>query len=493
MNYDPYPCQSAAIEHAVNFFQCAHSGDKQLYSGPTGVGKSIIELIVQETLGRDKCFIITPREEIIFGMLDKLNAPPDAEGQDYGIWTPIMLRNRLMSGSVRHPEYIIFDETHHHNANSWQQLDLLTGLAPAVGYTASPYRGTPKSTAVFREHWGDPLPIITYPEAIALGYIAMPQMSILPLVDDDIVDVSSGGEFEITSLETQTVDRLGDLADHAVQWHDGSRWDLPTIFAMPGTKTSELFCNELSKRGLPAAIVSSHHARRDRPLVFQAVEACLLALIHVNVVQEGVDLKLRRLVDCAPCMSPVKWVQQIGRIMRPWDRQPEYICTNRNVLRHAYILEGIVPNAVISETEKVFGESKRAHSRVVGLEAIGRFKPATVQLQSGLKAYVYSLSVLYEGIVVEYCCIAHPTQDPIWACKVNTVKDGMRSYGNWGPCEAPTDLRGFASHAPRELSPKQTNWWNRSAKHYGLKVDQEVTKKNFQALPVLADLGVKFT
>lgn len=489
MNYTPYPCQGVAIKHALNFLQNAGPEDRQLYSAPTGVGKSIIELLVKEQL--PGTYIVTPREEIVDGMLDKIDAPSDASGEDYGIWTPIRLRNMLLKGEVEPPKYVIFDETHHHEANSWKQLDLLTGLAPSVGYTASPYRGTPKSTAKFLETWGEPLTIITYQEAADLGYIRIPSMSILPLVDDDYVDVN-GNEFNVTSLEAATVDRLGDLAEHSRQWYDGTKWDLPTIYAVPGTGSAEKLHYELSQRGLPCAVVSSRHRRAERPAIFDAVEASLLALIHVNVVQEGVDLKLRRLVDASPCMSPVKWVQQIGRIMRPWHSVPEYVCCNRNVLRHAYILDGIVPPRAIQDTETFFGASQRAHSRVLGLENIGRFKPTSVKLLNGCRLYVYTISALVQGIAVHYCCLVHPTVEPVWAVKVNLSKDGIKTYGNWQQCEAPQDIRGFSSASPKAPTEKQLGWWKKSAKAFGLDPEQEMSKKSFEVLPVLKDLGVRY-
>lgn len=491
MKFIPYPCQMSAIDHAISWLTAASPGDKQLYSGPTGVGKSVVELEVQRHIGADAAYIVTPKPDIADGMLDKLGAPYNSDPQDYGIWTPITLRNRIMEGRVQPPRFLILDETHHHEASTWQQLDLLTGLAPAVGYTASPFRGTPKSTRSFRETWGDPLPIITYPEAIAMGYIRMPEMQILPLVDDDIVDVS-GDEFEVTSLEAATVERLGDMAEHSRRWYDvaRSRWDQPTIYAVPSTKCAELLHKELTCRQLPSAVVSCHHSRADRPLAFAAAEQSILALIHINVVQEGVDLKLRRLVDLAPCLSPVKWVQQIGRIMRPWDRDPEYVCTNRNILRHAYILEGIVPSRTIAEAEAAFTPTKRAHTRVLGLEAIGRFKPSACDLRSGGRLYVYNLECLIANKVVAFCCLVPPNREPIWACRVDGKKDdGTRDYGRWSRCESPEDLRGFGSRGARELSVKQVKSWKWKSRWVGLQPEPPEDRKAFTALPVLIDIG----
>ena len=485
MKFTPYPFQELGIKHAV---AALRSGEKPiLYAAPTGCGKSVVELMVQEQL--DNCWVVTPRPEIASGMLEKLGHP-DADMLDHRIATPITLRNRLMDGRLRHPSHLIVDEGHHHSADTWQQLDLLSGLCPSVAYTATPYRGSPRATKTLRDHWGDPVWLITYKEAAAENYIKMPDFQMLPLVDDDLVNVTNG-EFDITSIDSATVDRLGDIADYAKQWYNGL-WDKSTIFAVPSTACAVRLHQELTDRGLPCVRVDAKTPKSTRYPAFKATVERVTALIHINVVTEGIDLPLRRLVDLAPTLSPVKWVQQLGRITRPTGDMPEYICCNRNLLRHAYALDGVVPVAAIVEAEKQLPPASRAHSRVLGLEAIGRFKPTNVKLLSGLRLSIYSLSVVVQSTVIEYCVLVHPVLEPVWAAKVNTVVDGVRQYGNWRLCDAPNGVQGFSSVSPRELSDKQARWWSRSAARYGLDPEQEVTRKNFAVLPVLADTGTRF-
>lgn len=488
MKFPPRAFQVVAANKAEEFLRTSAPGAKQLYAAPTGVGKSVVERLVQERLG-NTCWIVSPREEILVGIMDKAQLTGDY--MSHSMATPIVLRNRLLTGSIRHPQYLIIDESHHHNAETYQQLDLLTGLAPAVGYTATPYRGTPKGTREFLDRWGEPKWLITYEEAQSEGFISMPKFSILPLVDDDVVAIR-GGEFEVTSITAATVDRLGDMAEYCRKWYS-TKWDRATVFAMPSSAACTRMQQELSKRGMPSAIVNAETPRNERFPIFRAVEEGILALLHINVVSEGVDLKLRRLVDMSPTLSPVKWVQHLGRITRPSEEPPEYIGTNRNLLRHAYILEGVLPASAVLDAQAAFPLSERAGiSRVLGLEAIGRFKPTTVKLLSGLTAHVYAISVPAGPLVVEYCVLVHPGREAIWTTKINATKeDGTRAWGSWRACAAPNDVTGFSSIAPKALSEKQTAWWKRSAARFGLDPAQEVTRKNFQALPVLADLGRK--
>ena len=485
MKFQPRAFQLVGIDHAVEFLRTAQPGQRQAYAAPTGVGKSVVELGVREAF--PDLWIVTPREEIIDGLLDKLGCAGD-DPERHRICTPVKLRNRLLAGEFR-PSHLLFDEAHHHNAETWQQIDLLTGLAPSVAYTATPYRGTPKGTREWLERWGEPIWLISFEEAVAEGYISMPTFEILPLVDDDEVTVSSSGEFDVVSLDAATVDRLGDMADYTRCWYS-EKWDRSTVFAMPSTATCVRLQQEMARRGLPTAVISSGTPREERKLIFAACRERVLALLHINIVSEGVDEPFRRLVDLAPTMSPVKWVQQLGRITRPTEARPEYICTNRNILRHAYALEGLVPLPALAECEKQFGPTKRAHGRVLGLEAIGRFKPAYVQMLDGTRTYVYALSVLRDSKVVEYACLVPANREPVWATKVSKINDDRtRDWGHWERCEPPADVRGFASVAGREPSDKQAAWWQRSAARFGIDPEAKVDRKSFVALPVLTNIG----
>jgi hypothetical protein len=130
---------------------------------------------------------------------------------------------------------------------------------------------------------------------------------------------------------------------------------------------------------------------------------------------------------------------------------------------------------------------------VLGLEAIGRFKPTAVKLTSGVTLSIYSLSIPIDRVVVEYCVLVHPVNEPIWARKVNISSEtGERSYSRWQKCDPPNNLRGFASVSPGPLSDKQRKWWERSAAAFGIDPSQEVDRKRFQVLPVMLDTGTRF-
>src|SRR5688572_2137434 len=101
MKYTPHPFQQVGIDHALQFLNSAKPGDRVSYASPTGTGKSVVELFVQLG-GPEGTWIVTPREEIVVGMMDKLGG--DADPLAHRITTPIRLRNLLLRGDVPPPK-----------------------------------------------------------------------------------------------------------------------------------------------------------------------------------------------------------------------------------------------------------------------------------------------------------------------------------------------------------------------------------------------------
>lgn len=478
---DKYAWQNLVVEDAVSFLR--NDTGRRLYASPTGTGKSYMEKRVQDAF--PEAWIVTPRIEIGFDMLRKRGGVLTEEAMHAEhICTPIVLRNRLLSGEWPAPKQLIIDEAHHHSAETYQLLDLLCGMCPTVGFTATPYRGTPRSSARFREAWGEPVWAITYPEAVTQGVLSMPTCRIEPLVDDDKIAVKDG-QFVVESIESETRSRLDDARELLAGYYDGSLWDRPTMVSLPSRDLARAFAAG------PFDLVTGDSTAAERRAAFAKCVNRQTALVQIQVVSEGVDLPIRRLLDLHPMLSPVEWLQQFGRITRPSDSLPEYICCNRNLMRHAYLLEGCLPPGIVALGEKLFGgPSTRLGSRGLGLEALGRFAGVSVPFQD-VTGVCYSVSTCEGSTTRQYTCIVHPMRgEPLWACRVNhRTDDPMKPhYGKWSKCDPPADLTGFASIPPAPLTEKMSSWWKRDAAKRGLDPDAKVTRKNFQVLPVLTDL-----
>jgi superfamily II DNA or RNA helicase len=504
MKYTLRDYQSAGVRDAVAFLRSAQPAERRCYAAPTGTGKSVVELAIQDEL--PDAAIIVPRLEIAAGMLDKRGVDISSLSEaaliraadENRIFTPIRLRNRCVRGEdIELPPYLIIDEGHHDSAATYRELHLLLGHVPAVCFTATPFRGTPKGTAEFRAVWGDPVWLVTMRGAVNREVLNFPDCSVWPLVDDDEIEIVNG-EFHTAQVEAAVISRLAHVAERCGEYFDGTRFDKPTMFALPSREAASLMCRELESVGLPCSLVTGETSYADRQTAFTACEKRDSALVQIAVVSEGVDLKVSRLIDLAPCMSPVKWLQQVGRITRPTKWKAEYVCTNRNLLRHAYLLEGLLPQTQYSAAQKAFEKpSTRTAARAIGLEALGRLKGVELPFRGDITGLCYSVSSIEGTRVTEYTCIVHPLcESPLWALRerAKAAPDGTCEWGKWRPCEPPTDLTGFTSVPPSSLSDKQKKWWETQAHAYGLDNTAAVNRKNFQALPVLSDLrryGVK--
>lgn len=492
------PYQVAASNDVVAFLTSAKHGESRLYVAPTGTGKSVMELDAHVRLPGN--VLLTPRVEIVMGLLQKLGqsqatvAKSRAHAETLGIYTPIRLRNLLSAGDIPLPKSVIIDEAHHDPAESYQQIYSYLNQVPKAGFTASPFRGTPKGTVEFLTQWGDEYTqILTYREAVESKWIAWPTFAIVPLVDDDQIEVR-GGEIQATAAGAAIMSRMDALCELLEAYRvAGGGWDRPTMLAVPSTECALSFAERIPD----AVAVTQATGDAERQQAFADCVASRKLLIHINVVSEGVDLPIRRLIDASPTLSPVRWLQQLGRIMRPTatgEPSPEYVCTNRNLSRHAYLADGLIPSTKVGEAQAAFGgPSSRDGNRVIGLEGIGRFKAAELPLKDGAIGIMYSLES-FEGVVkTEYAVLCHPCSSTPIVAEKQSVKnpDDTYSRGKWRAIPSLPDVTGFASASNDTMTEKQRAWWEKDASRFGLDASAKVTKKNFQALPVLADLRKK--
>jgi superfamily II DNA or RNA helicase len=347
--------QQLGINHLVNFLSTASPGDKKAYAAPTGTGKSVIELSGQLALNAvyNDCWIVTPKLEIVAGMLDKLGIAGAADMAENElmtaavankICTPIRLRNLMLSGAIDPPGRIIFDEGHHWLSESWQLISLLSGDCPATLLTATPYRGTPKGTADFLKVWGEPVWIITYPQAIERGVLSFPTIHVEPLIDDDRIEVSNG-EFIVEQVTAATRSQFDYVCAIAARYCHNEKWDRPTMFTVGTRDLAHELAARLRGFGLPAVAITDKTSHVERQQIFAAVQWRGLALVQVNTISEGVDLPIRIGFDlalvCRPCCSSNGSAGSLARFRRAKTRRStfariETCCGMRICWRAAY-------------------------------------------------------------------------------------------------------------------------------------------------------------
>ena len=527
------PFQATAVANACAFVCEVAEHDewtgkqrRRLFAAPTGSGKTLCELeILKWAVGAGlDAWIVTPSLEIVRGMLSQLGVENLPTGDDaladlaetHKISTPTRLRNRCLDGRKAVPDLWIVDEVHHAIEQN-EVSGCNFALAPAsawIGFTATDYRGTPAGTAALREAWGEPVRLLTYPQAIEHGFVALPKVEVIPLLDDDHVKIVNG-EFQEKAASKAVVDKIGALAALIARWAqpnpsssptDGfeKRWlDTPTCVAVPSTDAVGSLVSALDALGVDSVPVTQSTKPADRVAAFELCRQRRAVLVQIKVVSEGVDLPwLGRIVDARPLVSPVAWLQWFGRVTRPYPHVTKhYVCTNRNLERHAYLLQGALPRSAVAQAQAAFlGPSKRGAGRVVGLETLGRLKPIELPLAGGVQSSAYMVySVDEKGVKHEWSVLLDPCHErPITAYRclrptgnVDQPWDYKGEGAKWTLREMPSDFSGFATSAARgSLSEKQAAWWKRVAHRYGLDSDAEVSMRSFQALPVLKDLGL---
>jgi superfamily II DNA or RNA helicase len=548
------PYQTRGVVDAVEFVAHAREGSTapklRCYTAPTGTGKGTLQLALLKALRAEglDAWILTPSLEIVRGFLERLEVDTSGSSAklaktafEYGIATGTRFINRVVKGEILVPDAIIIDEVHEFvEKNSIPETILnVVGDIPLIGYTATPYRATPRETKAFRDLWGEPIVLLTLKEAIKEDYLAFPQFSIWPLIDDDQVRVTRG-EFSARSLASATLSRLADLAKLVANflfWVSGTpepgvkpdklrvtddpeldldtlcsglidlydatnkRFDKPTMVSVSSTSVAHDLADRLVRQWrVPAFAVTQKTKAPIRARIYQACQEGRAALIQISVLTRGADLPgMRRLIDAQPTMSPVRWIQTIGRVMRPGDVPSEVIVTNRNLERHSYLLSGFVPTGVVVESQQAFGgPSIRTGARELGLEPLSRFKSTRVPLEGGGHATSYMVySSDTSGTITDYCVVIVPGKTtPLVARRLRVpTANALKPYDyeSWRRCVLPSDFTGYASAQKRPLSDKQKVWWRRSARKYGLQEDAwtQITQHQFQVLPVLRDLQVK--
>lgn len=398
---------------------------------------------------------------------------------------------------------VVVHNCHHDLANTYQDITMYINGVPKVGLTATPYRGTPKGTDAFLKQWGNSVVrILSLRDAVDMGFYHMPTVHVWPLIDDDVIDIQ-GGDFKISVATAHAKEASTHIAALCRDFYDPLQrmYDMPTLFAVPSTDAVNNMVARLRDTGLPAVAVTQETSRLDRVKAFELTEQCRAALVQISVVSEGVDLRIRRVVDVKSTMSPNAWFQLVGRV-RPDDSgvPPEYICCNRNLERHCYLWEGLLPNSKVAEIQTAFTDehgapilSSRSGIRVTGLEGLGKFVKIPVTLLDGTIGFLYSIVHVHENRRTEYLAFVHPNYpEPVYGVKESAHNGTEMQWGKWRVVDALPDLqKGCASAKANPLTPKQQNRWNSSAESFGLDPHRKISGREFQILPFLMNTGLR--
>lgn len=501
--------QQPCFEQSLEFAKSAQPTDRLLWASPTGTGKSYLLLALKLAL-RD-WVIIVPNQSIMLGLLEKLQYPTEritsqaqlyALANEFGIYTPLIFRNELLAGKINPPAGLLVDEAHHDNESAETGKDIMAMCqCPAIGFTASPWQGTPQGTYDFLKRWGEPRWVITIKDAIARGFWHLPKCETWALVNDDEIEVQNGQLIasQVTSAYSDKIDDvLGRIVSDGNIVRPDGHFIQPTIITCGSTDIAKAVTERALQRGMRVACITQETKYAERKAMLEAIYTGV-ALVQIRTIGEGVDVHARVMIDLAPTLSPVLWIQRFGRLTRPGGRS-RYICTNLNYTRFCYLLEGCAPELYLREAIAAFGGlSERVAGRAFGLQSLGRLKPVKVKTADGCEVHCYNINAMSDTLRQEYFVIVHPNiAKPLWFSKASNVEEGRLVWGSWERIAAPLELTGYRSANPKPLSLGQEDWWfgrgkhnGRGAAHHGLDETQKVTAKVFSILPILSRHKIK--
>lgn len=519
------PFQTRAVGDALQFLRGAGRDQTRMYVSPTGSGKSYMEAAVHRELGPRDHHLVVPTIEIATGIAEKLRGgpvPDESEArlrkltESLGIYTAKRYYNLLLAGvvggEIPYPKWTSWDEGHHSTANTYTGLYDLLGRPPRSLWTATDYRGTPKETQELLESCNAGVfRVITLKEAVADGYVARPNFEVWPLLNDDLISVVNG-EFVVRQVDSMIRDKMSELVERVGMFFDRTTglWDRPTMLTFTSVAQVGYAETAFKAAGLPTVSVTG--ITRGRNALFEQVVSRQAVLLQINVVSEGVDLPIRRMLDLSPTLSPLRWMQRVGRITRPTgehEAPPEYIACCHNLSRHAYLWHGLIPAGQIKKAQVVWGDEwkpQRRHlARAIGLEGFGRFAVSHIPLADGMTASFYGLQTK-EGSD-QYALFLHPLAPPVFFHRHNDWAEGehvlkvlpsgkeiigrKRKYARWSVIPKLPDLEGCVSLDTSPMSPGQAAMWKQHAAAFGLDPDANPDRRQFQLLPILRNTGLR--
>jgi superfamily II DNA or RNA helicase len=300
---------------------------------PCGAGKTICfaRLTADAVERQETVLIIAHRRELIQQTYEKLLRAGLHEEQ-IGVLMASDTRRRpaapVQVASIdtlrRRPKppahLVIRDECHRALARTDQQIAALYPNAIHLGFTATPFRADGRSLGEFYE---DLVVVATVRALIAQGYLVQPRVFTVPagcLPNLAGVHVRAGDYAQDELARVVDQGRLvGNIVEHWKRHALGIRTVAFAVSIEHSKHIVERFCEE----GIAAEHLDGSTPAAERDAILARVVAGATGVVsNVGVWAEGTDVPP---IKCAILARPTKstglYLQQVGRILRPWQGQ----------------------------------------------------------------------------------------------------------------------------------------------------------------------------
>jgi len=344
-----WPFQSRAVEIIKSTRTRA-----LLVSSPTGSGKTVIAVtLALEALDRQcRVLALAHRRELIAQFVERL-LEAGVPGDSIGIIlsTTVIVRGRefgpkreapVQVASIdslklsRYPvaHLVIIDEAHRAAANSYQRLArYYAASAILIGLTGTPVRldGKPLGST-----FGALLTVANYSELIAGGYLAAPRVWTAPLEHRaDLTGIRLvGSDYDLVQLD-RAVNQSVLVGSLVAEWLKRAENRTTVVFAV-GVAHSQSIAAEFRAAGIVAEHLSGKTPYGERAAMLERLKTGeTRVVVNCDVLSEGWDMpSCKCIVLARPTRSLVKYMQQAGRVMRPFGEiSPILLDHAGNVLR----------------------------------------------------------------------------------------------------------------------------------------------------------------
>ena len=282
--------------------------------------------LIQQTY-RKLCDAGVPEEQIGVIMGDDTRRRPSAPVQVASIDT---LRRRVKPDA----QLVIIDEAHRALAASYVTLREAYPDAFHLGFTATPYRADNRGLG---EYYDELLVVTTIGHLIDLGFLV--EARVLTVPKGELPNLrgvhTRGGDYDQKEL-ADAVDQqrlVGNIVEHWMQHAGGVRTVAFAVTVMHSKHIADRFC----AAGIPAEHLDGMTPASERDAILARLDAGTTRVVtNVGVLCEGWD---QPSVKCCILARPTKstglYIQQAGRILRPWTDPETGVAPRALILDHA--------------------------------------------------------------------------------------------------------------------------------------------------------------
>lgn len=366
------PHQERAVEMLRDSLRAGHRAP--MLAAPCSFGKTTVASYLFQSAqekGKRCCFIVDRVE-----LIDQASERFYQDGIDHGIIQgdhimtdyskPVQVATvqTLARRKIQEFDFCIIDEAHTLHETHKEYMRLYSGI-PFIGLSATPFaKGLGK-------HFDDLIVPITTRELMDQGYLC--QYDAYAPSDPDLAGVKiKRGDYDPKQL-SDAVDKpklVGDIIDTHQQLAKGR----PTVVFAVDIKHSQHICKEFQKKGIKAVHVDAYTDKDTRKLINESFKAGNIDVLScVAIFEKGWDAPIAScLIQAAPTKSIMRYVQQVGRILRTHPEKDKAIILDHagNTMRHGWV-EDITPNSLCTgekeqREEVIKREKKKAEPTTCG-------------------------------------------------------------------------------------------------------------------------------